>query len=305
MKSTMVHRYFIGFCGMTALALALGCKSEPSKGSSSESPSSSAKAKAPTPVPPEKVAEVVNPKKEAPYSGPTGTLTGTIRIKGDAAPMDSATFPPECDEAAAMYAPLFRTGKDQALADVLVAVTGYEGYVPAKEEAVKLTLRGCAISQRTVVATFGQRIEVANIDKTATYMPYLDGAPFRVVMVAIPGGDPVKMYPQEPGHYMIRDQMGKLFMTSDVYALKYATHAVTGLDGRYEIAGIPVGKVKVNAFLPAADLTSDQEIEIKAGENNADITLEFDLKKYEERRANAAKKITPKPLPSGEIGPKG
>ncbi len=304
MNSHSKQRLIYGFCALATLTL--GCKSEPSKSSTTgEAPSASTKAKGPSPVPPEKIAEVVNPKKEAPYSGPTGTLKGIIRVKGDAAPMDSATFPADCPDASAMYSPLFRVGQDQALADVLVAVTGYEGYIPAKEEAVKATIRGCAISQRTIVATFGQRVEVSNIDKTATYMPYLDGAPVRVVMVAIPGGDPIKMYPQEPGHYLIRDQMGKNFMTADVYVLKYATHAVTGLDGRYEIQGIPTGKVKINAFLPAADITTEQEIEIKAGDNNADITIEFDLKKYEEKRAKAIQKITPKPLPSDYIGPKG
>lgn len=299
-KSTSIVHSLLA-CALLAAATP-ACKSE--NASSKDKPASSAQAPKTNPVSPEKIAEVVNPKKEAPYAGPTGTLRGVIKIKGDPPPRDKNAFPVGCGEAAAMYGTLFRMGQDQTLADALVAVTGYEGFVPAKEEAVKVNIRGCAISQRTIVATFGQRIEVYNIDNTESYMPYLDGAPFRVVMVAIPHGDPIKMYAQEPGHYMIRDQMGKDFMLADVYVLKYATHAITGLDGRYEISGIPVGKARVSAFLHAADITSEQEIEIKAGDNTADLTLEFDLKKFEER-FNPPAKTTPKPLPSGDIGPKG
>jgi hypothetical protein len=257
------------------------------------------------PVAKDKVAKEVNPKGAEPYKGPTGTIKGVVKIKGDPPPASEFSFPAGCGEAAATHGKLFRVGQDGTVGDVLVAATGYEGYVPPREEAVKLTMRGCALSRRTVAAAFGQRIEVSNIDKTESYMPYLDGASFRAVMVAMPGGDPVKLYPQEPGHYMIRDQLPKPFMTADVYVVKYATHDVTDLDGQYEIRDVPVGKVRVNALLPAIDATTEQTIEVKAGDNTVDLTLEFDKKKLEERRDAAKKKITPKPLPSDYIGPKG
>jgi hypothetical protein len=232
------------------------------------------------PADPAKVAKVVNPKNQPPYSGPTGTLKGTVRMEGDPSPDSSITFPPgRCGEAAATYGKVFRVGQDKGLADAMVTVTGYPAYVPAREEAKKLTIHGCAPSRRTAVLAFGQRLEVSNLDPVETYMPYLDGAAFKAVMVAIPNGDPVKLYPLEAHRYTLRDMLPKPFFTADVYVLGYATHDVTGLDGAYEIPGIPVGPVKVDAFLPALGKVKEQRFEIKAGDNTLDITMTFDKTK--------------------------
>lgn len=255
------------------------------------------------PVPVEKVAQVVNPKGEKAYKGPTGTLKGVVRIKGDPSLPIEYAFPPGCGEAAATYGKLFRTGQDGTLADVMVAVTGYEGFVPPREPSEKTTIHGCALQKRTMAVGFGQRIEVSNLDKSESYMPYLDGAPFRAVLVAMPGGDSVKFYPQEPGHYLIRDQLPKPYMTADVYVVAYATHDVTGLDGQFEIPGIPVGKVKASAFLPAIDKVSEQQIEIKAGENTLDFVLEFSREEYQ-KKLDASKK-PPAAAPAPTSGPKG
>lgn len=232
------------------------------------------------PYPADKIGKVVNPKNVARYSGPTGTLRGTVRIKGDPPPDVAVALPkgPCRGEAAATHGKLFRVGQDGALADALVAVTGYEGYVPPKDQAVKLTIRGCSFARRTVALAYGQRIEVANLEKIESYMPYLDGAPIKAILVAIPGGDSVKLYPQEPGHYLIRDQLPNEHLTADVYALAYATHDVTGLDGKYEITGIPVGPVSVNALLPATSKAKGERIEIKEGDNTLDLTLTYDAK---------------------------
>jgi hypothetical protein len=59
----------------------------------------------------------------------------------------------------------------------------------------------------------------------------------------------------------------------------------------------------VNALLPALDLTAEQMIEVKPGENKVDLTLEFDRAKFDE--LGRRKKIAPKPLPADDIGPKG
>lgn len=239
------------------------------------------------PYPAEKIGKVVNPRNVAKYSGPTGTLRGTVRIQGDPPPDVAVTLPnrPCRGEAAATHGKLFRVGQDGALADALVAVTGYDGYVPPKEQAVKLTIHGCSFARRTVVLTYGQRIEISNLEKVDSYMPYLDGAPIKAILVAIPGGDAVKLYPHEPGHYLIRDQLPNEHLTADVFALAYSTHDVTGLDGKYEITGIPVGAVEVNAMLPATGKTKGQRIEIKEGDNTLDLTLTFDAKTDKPKRA--------------------
>jgi hypothetical protein len=234
------------------------------------------------PYPAAKVLAVVNPKGAAPYNGPTGTLKGTIRMEGDEAPtVTGLKIPSKCGEASATYGKIFRVGLGKALADALVAVTGFNGIVPADSDTMKMTIHGCALARRTIAATYGQRIEIANLDPGQQYMPYLDGAPADAILVAVYNSSPVKLYPGESGHYLVRDMMPNPFLTADVFVLPYATHDVTGLDGQYEIKNIPVGKVKVNAFLPVLLRKAAEEklIEIKPGENKLDFTLKFDLKK--------------------------
>ncbi len=215
-----------------------------------------------------------------PYKGPSGTLQGTIKITGDEPPATSHQYPKECGPAVATYGKLFRVGQEGQLADALVAVTRYEGFVPPKEEAIKVTIKDCAYSTRTIAMTEGQHIEVTNLDPLTSYIPHLDGARSAATMVAVPRGKPVNVRSRGPGRYWLRDQMGRPFMFADVFHFKYATTDVTGLDGKYEISGIPVGKVQVSVMLPAANLlTLNKETEIKEGDNTLDLTLEFDAEK--------------------------
>ncbi|WP_235879668.1 hypothetical protein [Polyangium aurulentum] len=289
------------FLPLLALAAAMGCQNKdatPSAGTTD--PASSAAAPNPAaaapsgsaaagpaaafpvgiPRPASDVAKIINPRGEEPYRGPTAKLKGTVRIKGDPPPSMDLTFPVgKCGEAAATYGKLFRVGLEGAAADVLVAVTGYKGFVPQREEAEKTTLHGCAFARRTMAVAFGQRVEVSNLDQLESYMPYLDGAPKKAVMVAVPRGEAVKLFPMEPGHYMLRDELPKPFLHADVFVLAYATHDVTGLDGQYEISGIPVGDVVVNAFLPTIDKTVEQRITLKEGDNALDLTLEYTASK--------------------------
>jgi hypothetical protein len=132
--------------------------------------------------------------------------------------------------------------------------------------------------------SYGQRVEVANLDRLEPYMPNLDGAPFTAVMVAMPQGDPVTFTPLQPGYYQLTDKLTKPFLKADVFVLKYATHDVTDLDGRYEIKGIPVGKVFSAALLPALGQDSKKQIEIKEGDNTLDFELRFDLEKYNAKK---------------------
>jgi hypothetical protein len=228
----------------------------------------------------EEVEKVVNPKGEKPYDGKTGTLRGRVTITGDAPPASGTTTPGECADAGSMYDKAFRVGPDHAAADVLVAVTGYEGFVPASKPWVDVKVGGCAFDKRTYAASFGPRFEVQNLDKDKTsYLPYLDPAPYKAVMIALPGGAPVKVYAYEPAiNYVFRDYQDRPYMTANVFVLKFATHDVTGLDGKYEIKGIPVGKVKVNALLPATGKATGKEIAIAEGDNTLDLELTYDAK---------------------------
>lgn len=246
-------------------------------------PASSAKPLASAiPVPEEKVEAALNPKHEAPYAGPTGSIEGTITVSGDEPPKlpHELPIPTGCGEALATYDKAFREGTGRTLADALVTVTEYEGYLPSKGEVRAVRIHGCAYDTRTVDMTYGQRIEVSNVDPRNSYLPTLIGANLPAQLVAIPKGDAVKLYPMQVGHYALADGMKRTWMAADVFVLKYPTHATTGLDGHYRIDGIPVGKVRVTAYLPILDKNVDRQVEVKAGEaTKVDLTIPFDAKK--------------------------
>ncbi|MFP6683736.1 MAG: hypothetical protein VB934_03450 [Polyangiaceae bacterium] len=220
------------------------------------------------------------PKRE-PYKGPTGTLSGTIRATGDPAPTVNHQYPKGCESAAGTYGKLFRTGQGGTLADALVAVTNYDGYVPPKSDAVAITIRNCTYSARTVALTDGQHIEIRNLDPITSYLPYLDGARATATNVAVPRGSAVKLYSRGRQRYWLRDQMGRNFMVANVFHLPYSTTAVTGLDGRYRIEGLPVGEVKVSVMLPATKNLKhiSRKLTIKAGDNTLDLEFGFDAAK--------------------------
>jgi hypothetical protein len=244
------------------------------------------------PLPAEAILNVVNPNGEAPSTRPSGNIQGTVRIEGAAPPETGEKIPAKCGEAAATYGKLFRVGLGKALGDVLVAATGYEGFVPEREPAAKITLHGCALQKRTLAVTFGQNVSVSNLDSLDPYMPYLDGAPTKAALVAVPNGDPVKLYPLSPGHYVLRDQLND-FVKAEVFVVAYATHDVTGLDGRYVIKDVPVGKVKVSAFLPALGAPIEQLMDVKPGDNTLDFTFTYPPQKSEAGKAPAGKGEAP------------
>lgn len=232
------------------------------------------------PLPVEMVSRAVNPDNRPVYSGPTGNVSGVITISGDPAPATPehlAKIKGDCPEARVTYSHLFREGMMRSLADVLVAVTGYSGYVPAKEAKRTVAARGCAFSTRTIALTFGQALDVVSKDREA-YVPDLLGSKMKAQLLALPGGAPSTLYPPAPGHYLLTDDI-KVYMVADVFVVSYATYDVTGLDGRFEIKGIPVGPARISALLPATQALVEKDIEIKAGQTlELPLTLSFDAK---------------------------
>jgi hypothetical protein len=253
------------------------------------------------PIDPKAVSEVVNPKGEAPYSGPTGTIRGIVTASGDEAPPQDemlARIPADCPTAKAFYGKLFREGPSRSLADVVVGVTGYAGYVPEDSPSQVADGAGCAWNARTYVLTFGQSLDVRSRDSRA-YVPDLIGAHLQAQLVAVPRGDAIHLYPEHPGRFELTDSM-RLFMFAEVIVVKFPTHAVTGLDGQFVIPRVPVGKVAVSALLPATLAQSSKEVEVHAGESvDVRFELAFDRKAWEAAR----KGVSPAPSASAAAAP--
>lgn len=232
-----------------------------------------------TPVPQAALLKIVNPSKLPAYVGPTGSVEGTIFVIGEHAAEVNQTYM-KCPAAASTYDHTFREGPESSpgaprwLADAVVAITGYSDFfVPERDEAEEITIADCAFTRRSVTMTFGQRLEVKNLSKDF-WTPMLQPSGSGVMMMAPPGGDPVKLYPKAPGRLLLTDHDRK-YATVDVFVLAHPLHTTSALQGTYRIDGIPVGKVKVNTTHPQID-NSDAaiEVEIQPGVvHKVDLTL--------------------------------
>jgi hypothetical protein len=185
----------------------------------------------------------------------------------------------KCEAAKRMYGKLFREGPGRTLADVLIAVTEYDGFIPSKASGQLVEARGCAFETRTIALTFGQTLQVRNRGGDAV-IPELLGTRTHALSVAMPGGDAVTLFPTRVGNFVLKDA-SRDYAVADVFVVRYPTTDVTGLDGRFEVTGVPVGKVRVSAYLPATGQTAQKEVELSAGQAaHVDLEIAFDASKH-------------------------
>lgn len=222
-----------------------------------------------TPIPTASVAAAVNPDSLPAYSGPTGSVEGVVTVTGDRALPAAGMDFSRCAEASSTWGHAFREseqGKSAArlLADAIVVVTGYKGfYLPEKEEAKVIRIEKCAYTTRVLTMTYGQRLEVKNTTNDF-WTPFLEPQTNIVLMMATPKGDPVKIYPKKPGHFLLLDRDRK-YASVDVYAFLHPLHGSTDVAGHYRIDGLPVGKVKVSTTHSQIDANAEAELTVSEG----------------------------------------
>jgi len=298
MAEIIARRLTLALAGWVSLCALAACKgkaqsSEPVTVGSTTLPAPVASS---LPIDPKVVSAAVNPRGEAPYSGATGTIRGVVTVSGDEAPVQTdiiSRIPADCQGAKEFYGKLFREGAGRTLADAVIGVTGYEGYLPEDTPSVVADAAGCAWNSRTYVLTFGQSLDVRSRD-SRPYVPDLLGEELKAQLVALPRGDAIHLYPSRPSRFELTDSM-RLFMLAEVIVVKFPTHAVTKLDGAFVIPRVPVGKVQVSALSPATMAQSTKSVEVHAGESvEVNFVLPFELKVWEAARNGA----TPHPSTS-------
>ena len=129
----------------------------------------------------------------------------------------------------------------------------------------------------------GDYLTIQNKDKVHnSYMPHFAGIPSPATMLAIIDRDPVGLFPDHDGMFLLED-MKMPFMHTMLYVLPFPTFSVTGLDGKFKIDGIPTGEAKIHAYSPQLDKSITKDIVIEEGKDlELDFTIEFtsdDLKK--------------------------
>ncbi len=288
MRTTPFFLVFLLACGKGAAEKSGGSVSAaPSVAVSAAVPAPSASANSePKPIfKPEEVLAALNPDGNPTYSGPVGAVEGTIFVTGRPAP-DAGLSLEKCPQVAGMYGKLFREKplagvKDRrALGDAIVGITGYDGiYVAPKGTSQTLDVRDCAFSTRTVVLTFGERLDVFNRDAAGTktfYALSLAKAGATALRVAAPSTDPLHFYPREAGRDRLLDNLDRPFLYVDVYTVRFPLHDVSNADGHFRIEGVPVGKRKLNVTHPAFDSNTTIDIDVPAdGTLTKDVVVNF------------------------------
>jgi len=258
-----------------------GCKGDSGSNGVKPTGSADATALAPSgsapvtviPVPSASVLKTLNPGDLPVYDGATGIVEGTLLVSGDPAPPAMGRSFEKCPAAKDVYAKQFREGTprpdgNRPLADAIVAIEMATSglFVPERREAELLTVSDCTPSARTVVLTYGQRLEVKNASPDATkrtFAPQFENWPEHALMLATPGADPVRLYPKALGRYRLVDRAGQDWFEADVFVIGHPLHAVTDLAGHFRIEGVPVGKRKVDVRHPAIDAHVVKEIDVK------------------------------------------
>ncbi len=287
-----MSRLVLRLCPVSSVAwfaLVVGChRDAPGAGAerdASAAPTASSNAGTPeggSPIPSASVEAVVNPSKLPVYSGPTGSVEGTVFVQGPPAPEIPQLDFRNCPAAIDSYGKLFRAGppRDDGLrpvADAIVVVTGYSNFIPEKREAERVTISvNCGYPSRTIALTFGQRLEIAN-DSRLGFAPVLSGTLHAATLIAPPGqnGEPVKLYPPRPGHFVLLDQL-QPFVRETVVVLLQPLHTVSDLRGHYRIDRVPVGKLKVGAQLDWIRSEEQKDVEVRANVvENVDFVLTY------------------------------
>ncbi len=235
-----------------------------------------------TPVPTASVAEMINPTHAPAYAGPTGVVEGTIYVSGPAAPpLMGKTFT-KCPGGSRMYSKTFREGASlpdgrRPLADAVVAITGYSGFIAEKKEAKQVNIVDCAYSARTVTLTLGQRLDIQNKSNGLMFTPVFENQTSPAMMMAPPHGDAVHLYPAQMGRYRVIDKGGYDYMELDVYVLGQPLHAATDDAGHFRIEGVPVGKLSLGARHPFIVGDKKQDIDVQSSTvTKIEITIAHD-----------------------------
>jgi hypothetical protein len=234
------------------------------------------------PVDPQLVVKTLNPDNLPPYDGPTGSVEGRVTVTGDPAPSAPLDFS-KCPDAASVYGKVFREGAplpdgSRPLADALVVVTEYKGFIPERNESKLVKIEKCAITPRTIDLTFGQRLDVQSQmpGGKQLFAPALTDFPQPALMVAPFNADPVKLWPMKPGFTQLTDRFAHGYLLNDVYTLLQPLHTVTNLEGTFRIDGIPVGPVKVNTRLRYINRDVTKTVDIRSNVvSKVDLQMEY------------------------------
>ena len=205
---------------------------------------------------------------------PTGTLTGTIRLAGNA-PDRPALEVFKHKEVCGNSVPDDRlvVGPGGGVRYAVVTLVGVQaGKKPERDLTLVLDNRGCRFQPHVLTAEVGQWLELRNSD------PLLHNADARigqetVFNVALTPGHQVRKPLARPGLIAITCDVRHTWMSAFVDVADHPYHTVTDAYGAYEIRDVPAGTYTLRVWQEELG-TREQPVTVKSGETaTADVTF--------------------------------
>ena len=200
--------------------------------------------------------------------GGTGTITGHVRYMGPTPvnPIIRMGADPRCNK---LYtgkrptSPTFVVGADGAFANVLVNLDGSFPAAPVSTMPAVIDQKDCQYVPRVVGARVGQTLEVRNDDPTEhnVHSASMAGNDFNTTQ-------PIKSMPftfKLKAVETLRVRCDNhTWMTAFVGIFDHPYFSVSGTDGTFTIANVPVGKQTVKAWHEVMG-TQTQMVDVQAG----------------------------------------
>jgi plastocyanin len=264
-------RYLIAQLGcwgvLWACAGCSGSGSSPPKGSGSEAVSSAA-----TKTQPESVQPATKPEGElaagTPIEGPVGSIEGQVLFTGDTIPKSTIvpnTTDPQICGMQISKRDVEISPDTKGVRYVLIwfeGVTLPEGYRPPRQDMV-LDNKDCQFEPHAAAITVGSTIETTNSDNVY-HTTNLAGPPATENIPLVTKGSSYKTVVRRSGTIGVKcDKHG--WMQAYIRVDAHPFHAVTDVNGKFSIAGIPVGTYKLKVWHETFGV-QDREVTLKEGE---------------------------------------
>jgi len=207
--------------------------------------------------------------------GGTGTIVGHVKYMGPTPvnPIIRMGADPRCNKLYVGKRPMAQTfivGADGAFANVLVNVDGSFPNAPAPTAPAVLNQKDCQYVPRVVGARIGQTLQVKNEDPTEHNVHSLSKAGNEFNTTQPPNGMPFEVK-LKAGELLRISCDNHTWMTAYVAIMDNPYYAVSGTDGTFTIANVPIGKQSVKAWHEVMGMQM-QMVDVQAGKTT---TVDF------------------------------
>ena len=210
-------------------------------------------------------------------AGATGAIVGHIRYLGSRT-VPALRVPADSVKACGKTqpSPALMVGKDKALANAVVSLTGVRGAAPPAPIEVSITQESCRFDPHVAAVPVGSRLTFVNTDLCLHNVHLLSGGA-TIANIGMPLQGQKSRLPvsvlAKPGNVRFKCDV-HAWMDGYVYVFDHPYYAVTDGAGAFRIAGVPPGTYDVQVQHEILG-GSARKVTVAAG---ADTNLDVDLK---------------------------